>query len=550
MALDPQAGKLPRPDQLTDIPALISSYYTAEPSPDIPEQAVSFGTSGHRGSSLKTSFNEAHILSVTQAVCDVRKAEGITGPLFLGKDPHALSEPAWRTALEVLAANGVVTMVQTGHGYTPTPAISHAILSWNRQSTATADGIVITPSHNPPQDGGFKYNPPHGGPADTTLTARIQDRANQLLEDGNRDVKRISLYKALRSGLVQDHDYVSCYVSDLCNVIDFAAIASSGLKLGVNPLGGASLAYWEPIAEKYGLSIENTNNQYDPTFRFMPLDHDGKIRMDCSSPYAMAELLKLKDRFDIAFACDPDSDRHGIVTPEGLMNPNHYLSVVVDFLIRDSKDGFRKAWRPDAVIGKTVVTSSMLNRVAESHGRTVMEVPVGFKWFVPGLHSGTCCLGCEESAGASFLRADRLPWSTDKDGLILCLLAAEITAKTGKNPAVLYHELEEKFGAPVYRRIDSPMTPEMKAAFKTISPDDVTMKDLAGSPVTAVLTKAPGNNAPFGGLKIVTDDGWFAVRPSGTEPIYKLYMEDFKGEEHFLKMQEEAQSFLTGLAKA
>ncbi|MBQ3893174.1 MAG: phosphoglucomutase (alpha-D-glucose-1,6-bisphosphate-dependent) [Desulfovibrio sp.] len=550
MALDPQAGKLPRPDQLADIPALISAYYTDAPSAEAPEQAVSFGTSGHRGSSLRRTFNEAHILAVTQAVCEVRQANGINGPLFLGKDPHALSEPAWRTALEVLAANGVVVMVQAGGGFTPTPAISHAILRWNRKGIAQADGIVVTPSHNPPQDGGFKYNPPHGGPADTTLTARIQERANELLRGGNAGVKRISLYKALRSGFVKEHDYVSSYVEDLANVIDFPAIAAAGLKLGVDPLGGASLAFWQPIAERYGLNIEDTNEQYDPTFRFMPLDHDGKIRMDCSSPWAMAELLRLKDRFDLAFACDPDSDRHGIVTPEGLMNPNHYLSVVADFLIQDSEAGFRKAWKKDAAVGKTVVTSSMINRVAEAHGRKVLEVPVGFKWFVPGLHSGDCFMGCEESAGASFLRADGLPWSTDKDGPILCLLAAEITAKTGKDPAQLYHALEYRYGAPIYRRIDSPMTPEMKAAFKSVSPESVTMKELAGDPVQEVLTKAPGNGAPFGGLKVVTGGGWFAVRPSGTEPIYKLYMEGFKGEAHFEKMRDEAQAFLAGMAQA
>lgn len=548
MALHPLAGTMPRPEHLVNIPALIAAYYTSEPSPDVPGQAVSFGTSGHRGSSLNESFTEAHILAVTQAVCEIRKSEGVTGPLFLGKDPHALSEPAWRTALEVLAANDVTVMVQSSHGYTPTPAISHAILCWNRHSAAKADGIVITPSHNPPQDGGFKYNPPHGGPADTTLTARIQARANEILGNGGKGVRRVSLAKALHSGLVQEHDYVSAYVEDLEHVIDFSVLKGAGLHLGVDPLGGASLAYWAPIAERYGLSIENTNPQYDPTFRFMPFDHDGKIRMDCSSPLAMGGLLKLKERFDLAFACDPDSDRHGIVTPEGLMNPNHYLSVVTEYLINDSREGFRRAWRPDAVLGKTVVTSSMLDRVAASLGRSIMEVPVGFKWFVPGLRDGSCCFGCEESAGASFLRVDGLPWSTDKDGLILCLLAAEMTARTGKNPSELYHNLESRLGAPVYRRIDSPMTPEMKEAFKTLDASAVTMKELAGAPVKAVLTKAPGNNAPFGGLKIVTDDGWFAVRPSGTEPIYKLYMEGFRGEAHFLRMQEEAQAFLEGLA--
>ncbi len=548
MAIDPQAGKLPGPERLTDIPALIASYYTDTPSPENPDQRVSFGTSGHRGSSLRTSFNEAHILAITQAVCDVRAASGIIGPLFLGKDTHALSEPAWRTALEVLAANGVTVMVQTGRGFTPTPGISHAILCWNRTHDAKADGIVITPSHNPPQDGGFKYNPPHGGPADTSLTAKIQERANELMRSPGA-VRRISLYKALRSGFVKDHDYVSAYVEDLANVIDFPAIAASGLKLGVDPLGGASLAFWQPIAERYGIDITNTNSQYDPTFRFMPLDHDGKIRMDCSSPYAMASLLRLKDSFDLAFACDPDSDRHGIVTPEGLMNPNHYLAAAADFLISDSADGFRKAWNPGAAIGKTVVTGSMINRVAEAHGRSVLEVPVGFKWFVPGLLSGECFMGCEESAGASFLRADGLPWSTDKDGPILCLLAAEMAAKKGRHPYELYHALEEKFGSPIYRRVDSPMTPEMKDAFKTLSPGSVTMKTLAGAPVRSVLTKAPGNGAAFGGLKVVTDEGWFAVRPSGTEPIYKLYMENFGGEAKFEAMQEEAQDFLAGLAR-
>ncbi len=549
MALHPLAGSLPRPEHLVNIPSLIAAYYTTEPSPDVPGQTVSFGTSGHRGSSLNGSFTEAHILAITQAVCEIRKSAGVTGPLFLGKDPHALSEPAWRTALEVLAANGVSVMVQSGRGYTPTPAISHAILCWNRTSAAKADGIVITPSHNPPQDGGFKYNPPHGGPADTSLTARIQARANEILASGGKGVRRVSLVKALSSGLVREHDYVSAYVEDLEHVIDFSVLKNAGLRLGVDPLGGASLAYWAPIAERYGLSIENTNPQYDPTFRFMPFDHDGKIRMDCSSPLAMGGLLGLKDRFDLAFACDPDSDRHGIVTPEGLMNPNHYLSVVTEYLIKDSQEGFRKAWRPDAALGKTVVTSSMLDRVAASLGRVILEVPVGFKWFVPGLSDGSCCFGCEESAGASFLRADGLPWSTDKDGPILCLLAAEMTARMDKNPAELYHSLESRLGAPVYRRIDSPMNPERKEAFRTLDAGAVTMKELAGSPVKAVLTKAPGNGAPFGGLKVVTEDGWFAVRPSGTEPIYKLYMENFCGEDRFLRMQEEAQAFLEGLAR-
>lgn len=540
MPQDPHAGQLPDPDRLIDIPSLIAAYYTLTPDPECPAEKISFGTSGHRGSSLNASFNEAHILAVTQAVCDVRRANGVTGPLFLGKDTHALSEPAWRSALEVLTANGVQVRVQAGGGFTPTPAVSHAILNWNRgRQSGLADGIVITPSHNPPADGGFKYNPPHGGPADTTLTSRIESRAGEILAGRNRLVQRLSLRGALSSGLVVDHDYVGRYVDDLASIINFPKIAASHLKIGVNPLGGASLAYWEPVARRYGLDLTVTNPEHDPSFRFVPLDHDGKIRMDCSSPWAMSRLLDMKDSFDLAFACDPDADRHGIVTPAGLMNPNHYLSVAADYLFRTRPD-----WPAGAGVGKTVVTTSMLDRVAADLGRPLTEVPVGFKWFVPGLFEGSLGMGCEESAGASFLRRDGTAWSTDKDGPLLCLLAAEITAATGKNPAQLYAELTERFGSPLYERVDSPLNDAGRAALKALSPRDVSLKDLAGAPVTAVLTHAPGNDAPIGGIKVVSDDGWFAVRPSGTEPVCKVYVEGFRGEKHFASLKEEAQAFL------
>lgn len=544
----PVPGQLPPTSFLIDVPSLIASYYTTEPDITKPAESVAFGTSGHRGSSWKASFNEAHILAITQAVCDIRRTEGISGPLFLGKDTHALSEPAFRTTLEVLAANGVQTRVQTGGGFTPTPAVSHAILCWNKcRSSGLADGILITPSHNPPADGGFKYNPPHGGPADSALTGRIERRAAELMRAGNRDIQRISLRAAMNSGLVIDHDYATRYIADLVNVIDFAPIAASGLKLGVNPLGGASLAYWEPLARRYGLNLTVTNPDHDPTFRFVPLDHDGKTRMDCSSPYAMSGLLSMKDQFDLAFACDPDSDRHGIVTPAGLMNPNHYLSAVADYLLFDQRDGFRKLWPAHAAIGKTVVTTSMLDKICAAQNRPLLEVPVGFKWFVPGLHAGTCCLGCEESAGASFLRVDGSPWSTDKDGLILCLLAAEMTAKTGQNPAQRYAALTESFGAPLYERLDAPLDDAGRDALKRLSPSDVTLSTLAGSPVTAILTNAPGNDEPIGGLKICSDSGWFAVRPSGTEPISKIYLEGFQGPDHFARLKAEAVTFMAGI---
>lgn len=540
MSLDPRAGRLPAPDQLIDVPALVAAYYTLTPDPERPAEKIAFGTSGHRGTSLNASFNEAHILAVTQAVCDVRRADGVAGPLFLGKDTHALSEPAWRTALEVLTANGVQVRVQAGGGFTPTPAVSHAILGWNRgRSSGRADGIVITPSHNPPGDGGFKYNPAHGGPADTALTTRIEQRAGELMAGRNRMVQRVSLRGALASGLVVEYDYASRYVDDLASAIDFRALAASGLRLGVNPLGGASLAYWEPLARRYGLDLTVTNPEHDPTFRFVPLDHDGKIRMDCSSPWAMSRLLEMKDRFDLAFACDPDADRHGIVTPAGLMNPNHYLSAVAAYLFRSRPD-----WPKHAAVGKTVVTSSLLDRVAADLGRGLVEVPVGFKWFVPGLSDGSLGMGCEESAGASFLRRDGTAWSTDKDGPLLCLLAAEMTAVTGKNPAELYADLTGRFGAPLYERVDSPLDDEGRAALRRLDPADVRLKDLAGSPVSAVLTRAPGNDAPIGGVKVVSADGWFAVRPSGTESICKVYMEGFRGEDHFRALKEEALAFL------
>jgi phosphoglucomutase len=540
MALSPQAGRLPGADQLIDPADLVASYYTLEPDPENPAERVAFGTSGHRGTSLRAGFNEAHILAVTQAVCDLRRQEGISGPLFLGRDTHALSDPAGRTALQVLAANGVRTLVQAGGGFTPTPAVSHAILCWNRgRETGLADGIIITPSHNPPEDGGFKYNPPHGGPAATSVTFRIERRANELLRDGNRPVRRISLRAALNSGLVAEYDFVTRYVDDLDSVIDFAPIAASGLKLGVNPLGGASLAYWEPLARKHGLDLAVTDGGRDATFRFVPLDHDGKIRMDCSSPWAMSRLLEIRDRFDLAFACDPDSDRHGIVTPTGLMNPNHYLSVAADYLA-----AHRPGWPAGAAVGKTVVTTSMLDRVSAARNRPLLEVPVGFKWFVPGLGDGSCALGCEESAGASFLRKNGEAWTTDKDGILLCLLAAEITARTGKNPAALHDGLAERFGSPLYERLDSPLAPEARAVLSELTPERVEMKELAGSPVRAVLTRAPGNREAIGGVKVVSDDGWFAVRPSGTEAISKVYVEGFRGEEHFRELKREALAFL------
>jgi phosphoglucomutase len=526
---------------LANVPALVTAYFTFLPDPSNPAERVAFGTSGHRGSSLKAGFNEAHILATVQAICEYRRSQDITGPLFLGMDTHALSEPAQVTTIEVLAANGVDAMVASGGGYTPTPVISHAILAHNRgRDAGLADGIVITPSHNPPEDGGIKYNPPHGGPADTGVTKWIEDRANQLLAVGNRDVRRIPYERALKAATTHEHDYITPYVADLASVIDMEAIRTAGTRLGVDPLGGASVAFWHPIAERYGLSLDVVNEAVDPTFAFMTVDKDGKIRMDCSSPYAMAGLIGLKDRYDIAFGNDTDADRHGIVTKSaGLMNPNHYLSVAIQYLFQN-----RPGWRHDAAIGKTLVSSSMIDRVAAHLGRRLSEVPVGFKWFVDGLIDGSYGFGGEESAGASFLRKDGTVWTTDKDGLIMDLLAAEITAKTGKDPGEHYRELTERFGEPVYERIDAPSTPGEKAALGRLSPDLVTASILAGEPIIAKLTNAPGNNAPIGGLKVITENGWFAARPSGTEDIYKIYAESFKGRGHLGEILEEARAIL------
>lgn len=547
MATHPLAGKPAPYDLLVNVPRLISAYYTHLPDPNIPEQQVAFGTSGHRGSSLSNSFNEQHILAICQALCEFRQAHGLNGPLFLGMDTHALSEAALATAIEVFAANGADIMIDQSFGYTPTPVISHAILTYNRGRTAQlADGVVITPSHNPPDDGGFKYNPPSGGPADTTITAQIQRRANELLADGLRAVKRMPYQRALKAETTHTHDYITPYIADLHNVIDMQAVAAAGLKIGVDPMGGASVAYWEPIAATYGLNLEVVNRRVDPTFSFMTVDKDGKIRMDCSSPYAMASLIGLKDRFDIAFGNDPDSDRHGIVTRSaGLMNPNHYLAVAVWYLFQN-----RPGWRADAAVGKTLVSSSMIDRVAARLGRRLAEVPVGFKWFVDGLVDGSFGFGGEESAGASFLRHNGTAWTTDKDGIILDLLAAEITAKTGRDPAQHYAELESMFGQPVYERMDAPASPAQKAVLQNLSPAMVAATELAGEAITAKLTHAPANHAAIGGLKVVTENGWFAARPSGTENIYKIYAESFLGTEHLKRIQHEAQAIVTAALQA
>lgn len=524
---------------LANIPRLISAYYVYKPDVSEPGQRVAFGTSGHRGSSLKNSFNEGHILAVSQAICEYRKAQKIRGPLFLGMDTHALSEPAFMSAVEVFAANKVQVRIQEGYTYTPTPVVSHAILTYNQKMrgiTGRADGVVITPSHNPPEDGGFKYNPPHGGPADTATTKVIEDRANEILSGGLKGVKRILFEKAIRTGYVVQYDFVSPYVDDLGNVVDMQVIASAGLKIGVDPLGGAAVGFWKPIAERYGLNLEVVNDVVDPTFSFMTADRDGKIRMDCSSPYAMASLIQLKDRFDIAFGNDTDVDRHGIVTRgSGLMNPNHYLSVAIWYLFQN-----RPEWRKDAVIGKTLVSTSMIDRVGAALGRKVAEVPVGFKWFVEGLIDGSYGFGGEESAGASFLRKNGKVWTTDKDGIIMDLLACEITARTRKDPAEHYRELEDELGRAHYARIDAPASSAQRAVLAKLSPELVTAKELAGEPITAKLTRAPGNNAEIGGLKVITQNGWFAARPSGTEDIYKIYAESFLDEAHLQRIQEEA----------
>lgn len=544
MATSEFAGKVAPKELLVDVVSLVSAYYTLKCDASNSAQQVSFGTSGHRGSSLKKSFNEEHVLAITQAICDYRKSAGIDGVLFVGMDTHALSAPAQISAIEVFAANGVEIRIAEGNGYTPTPVISHAILTHNKNRTsALGDGVVITPSHNPPRDGGFKYNPTSGGPAGPEITDVIQKRANELIANGLVDVKRVPYEQALKMSNVKEHDYITPYISDLKNVVDMEAIAKSGLKIGVDPMGGSGLAYWEPMAKMYGLDIEVVNRYADPTFSFMCVDKDGEIRMDCSSPYAMAGLIGLKDRFDIAFGNDPDYDRHGIVTKsEGLMNPNHYLSVAINYLFAN-----RPNWRADARVGKTLVSSSMIDRVAAGLGRGLCEVPVGFKWFVDGLVDGSFGFGGEESAGASFLRFDGSVWTTDKDGIILNLLAAEITAVTGKDPSIHYRELETKYGSPIYERMDAKATPAQKAKLKKLSPSDVTATMLAGEEITAKLTNAPCNNEAIGGLKVVTANGWFAARPSGTEDVYKIYAESFKGAEHLKLIQEEAQSIVSAV---
>lgn len=521
---------------LENIPRLITSYFSKRPDPDNPLHAIRFGTSGHRGTAKDSTFNEDHILAISQSVADYREKSGIKGPLYIGIDTHALSEPAMITTIEVLAANGVEIRYQEDFGYTPTPAISHAILTWNRDgSKPKADGVVITPSHNPPSDGGFKYNAIHGGPAGTEITKEIENSANKYLKKGLVGVKRISLERALRKETTQSHDYVTPYTEDLENVIDMDVIKNSGLKIGADPMGGSGIAYWEPIADRFKLNIEIVNPRVDQTFSFMTVDRDGKIRMDCSSPYAMASLIDLKDQYDIAFGNDTDFDRHGIVTPDGLMNPNHYLAVAIQYLFQN-----RPGWSADAAVGKTLVSSGMIDRVAKSIGKTLSEVPVGFKWFVDGLLHGTYGFGGEESAGASFLRKDGTVWSTDKDGIIMNLLAAEITAKTGKNPSEHYKELESQFGSPVYERLDAPASLDEKKILSNLSPEQVKADQLAGEPILKKLTRAPGNDADIGGLKVETENGWFAARPSGTEDIYKIYTESFKGTEHLKQIQKEA----------
>jgi phosphoglucomutase len=545
----PSLAGQPAPiDSLVNVPRLISAYYSYKPDPENPAHQVAFGTSGHRGTSLKCNFNEDHILATSQALCEWRKARQISGPLYLGMDTHALSEPALYSAIEVFAANGQEIVIQRGLGYTPTPVISHAILTYNLgRKSGFADGVVITPSHNPPGDGGFKYNPPEGGPAGTETTQWVQQRANQILREGLRNVKRLPLQKALHADTTHERDYISPYVVDLENVLDLQAIAAADLKIGVDPMGGAGIAFWDPIAAKYGLNLELVNRRVDPTFAFMTLDHDEKIRMDCSSPYAMASLIRLKDQFDIAFGNDPDYDRHGIVTRSvGLMNPNHYLATAIWYLFQN-----RPGWGREVAIGKTLVSSSMIDRVAAYLGRSLCEVPVGFKYFVDGLLDGSFGFGGEESAGASFLRKDGTVWTTDKDGILLDLLAAEILAVTGRDPGEHYQNLEMKFGSSVYQRMDAPANPDQKQVLANLTPEMVTAEELAGEKISAKLTRAPGNQATIGGLKVVTENGWFAARPSGTENIYKIYAESFLGEEHLKQIQSEAQKIVAAaFAKA
>jgi phosphoglucomutase len=532
---------------LVNIPRLVTAYYTERPDPTVPEQRVEFGTSGHRGSAFARAFNEAHILAMTQAICRYRQQRHIDGPLFLGMDTHALSEPAFATALEVLAGNGVEVMIDSHGGYTPTPAISHAILTYNRGRTSgLADGIVITPSHNPPEDGGFKYNPPHGGPAETSVTAWIEQEANQLLAEDLRDVTRVPYARARTSSTTHAYDYIGSYVGDLGAVVDMEAIRRANLRIGVHPLGGAGVAYWAPIIERYGLDVQVVNDAVDPTFRFMTLDWDGKIRMDCSSPYAMAGLIALKDRFDLAFGNDTDHDRHGIVTRSaGLLNPNHYLAVAISYLF-----SHRPNWRPDVAVGKTVVSSSLIDRVTAQLGRRLVEVPVGFKWFVDGLLDGSVGFAGEESAGASFLRFDGTVWTTDKDGIILGLLAAEMLAITSRDPGELYHDLTREFGEPLYERLDAPATPEQKDVLQALSPQQIQAAELAGEPITAILTEAPGNGSAIGGVKVITANGWFAARPSGTEDVYKIYAESFRDADHLRQIQDEAQALIAKVSAA
>lgn len=546
MTVHELAGKPSPRSLLANIPRLVTAYYIQKPDVSDPTQRVAFGTSGHRGSSLKNSFNEEHILAVSQAICDYRKSKKIDGPLFVGMDTHALSEPAFASAIEVFAANEVTVMFQKGLRYTPTPVISHAILTYNRaRKEGMADGVVITPSHNPPEDGGFKYNPPEGGPADPETTRTIEERANQIIAQGLKEVKRDSFQKALKADATHEYDYMTPYVEDLKQVIDMAVIAGEKLKIGADPLGGSAVDFFDLIGDRYGLDLEVVNHVVDPTFSFMTLDHDGRIRMDCSSPYAMASLIELKDNFDIAFGNDTDADRHGIVTKSvGLLNPNHYLSVAVEYLFQN-----RPGWRRDAAVGKTLVSTSMIERVAASLGRRVSEVPVGFKWFVEGLIDGALGFAGEESAGASFLRRDGTVWTTDKDGILMDLLACEITAKLGKDPGELYGEIENRFGRAFYQRIDVPASREQKAALKKLSPKQITAKDLAGEPIVSKLTRAPGNDADIGGLKVVTQGGWFAARPSGTEDICKIYAESFRGENHLKSIQEEAMAIVEAAYK-
>ena len=542
--VSPLAGKTIEPSMLVDVPRLVTAYFAGKPDPAVPSQRVAFGTSGHRGSAFNNAFNEAHIVAISQAICEHRRRAGITGALFIGIDTHALSIPALASALEVFAGNGVTTMIDERDGYTPTPVISHAILTTNKSRTGgLADGVVITPSHNPPEDGGFKYNPPNGGPADTDITSWIERRANALLEDELRGVKRISVERARQSAFVRRYDYIGPYVADLANVVDMEAIRSSGVTIGIDPLGGAGVHFWQPIIERYGLAATLVSDAIDPTFRFMTADWDGKVRMDCSSPYAMARLIGMRDKFDVAFANDTDADRHGVVTrSNGLMNPNHYLAAAVSYLFANRPD-----WHTDSAVGKTIVSSGIIDRVAAKLGRTLVETPVGFKWFVDGLGDGSFGFAGEESAGASFLRRDGSAWTTDKDGIILGLLAAEITARTGRDPSQVFDRLTSELGVPYYERIDAPATVEQKNLLKSLSPNQLGMKVLAGEPIRATLNAAPGNGQPFGGIKVVADSGWFAARPSGTEDVYKIYAESFRDQAHLRQIQQDAQDAIAGV---